>query len=140
MALTKNQIIFSTISPWDSEFQGTDKKVLFVCSAGILRSATAARLYSHVYNTRCAGSEDYALIPVTPDLLLWADQVVFINEENYLSIVRRFDLDTFQTDVVILNIDDKYDHMEAGLVELFNSQYEKVNPVIYNRIINKVNL
>ena len=139
MALTKNQIIFSTISPWDNKYQGNDKKVLFVCSAGILRSATAARLYSHVHNTRCAGSEDYALIPVTPDLLLWADQVVFVNEENYLSIVRRFDLDTFEVDVVILNIPDNYNHMEAGLVELFNSQYEEVNPVIYNRIINKVN-
>jgi predicted protein tyrosine phosphatase len=139
MALTKNQIIFNTISPWDHPCQGQDKKVLFVCSAGILRSATAARLYSHVYNTRCAGSEDYALIPVTPDLLLWADQVVFVKEENYWSIVNRFDLDTFQVDVVILNIDDKYDHMEAGLVELFNSQYEEVHPVIYNRIINKVN-
>jgi rhodanese-related sulfurtransferase len=28
-------------------FQGTDKKVVFVCSMGILRSATAARIYGH---------------------------------------------------------------------------------------------
>lgn len=45
-------------------YQGKDKKVLFVCSAGILRSATAARIYGRKYNTRCAGTGlDYALIP-----------------------------------------------------------------------------
>ena len=67
----------------DNPYQGEDKKVVFVCSAGILRSATAARIYAHKYNTRSAGSEDYALIPVTERLLAWANEVVFVNEYNY---------------------------------------------------------
>ena len=62
-------------------FQGKDKKVVFVCSMGILRSATAARLYAHKYNTRSTGSWNDALIPLTATLLEWADEVVFVNRE-----------------------------------------------------------
>ena len=35
-------------------YQGNDKKVVFICSMGILRSATAARIYGRKYNTRTA--------------------------------------------------------------------------------------
>lgn len=138
MPLTKTQVIFNASSPWDNVYQGRDKKVLFVCSAGILRSATGARLYAHKYNTRAAGSEDYALIPVSADLLLWADQIVFVNEYNYRGVCQRFDLDSFGLDVVTLDIPDDYNHMQPELVEAFHSQYEEVDPVLYNRIINKV--
>lgn len=138
--LTKNEVIFKSTSPWNNAYQGQDKKVLFVCSAGILRSATGARLYAHKYNTRCAGSEIYALIPVTADLLLWADQVVFVNPENYLSVSRKFDLDSFDCSFKVLRIPDQFNHMEAGLVQVFNDQYEEVDPVLYSRIVNKVNL
>ena len=40
----------------NNPYQGKDKKVLFVCSMGILRSATAARIYANRFNTRCAGT------------------------------------------------------------------------------------
>lgn len=124
---TKNEVIFSSNSPWDNPYQGTDKKVLFVCSAGILRSATAARIYAHKYNTRCAGSESYALIPVTADLLLWADEVVFINEENYKSVSGRFDLDSFDAVITTLNIPDEYDHMNPELIDIFIQRFEPLN-------------
>lgn len=137
--LTKNQVIFNSSSPWNNPYQGYDKKVLFVCSAGILRSATGARLYAHKYNTRAAGSEDYALIPVSSDLLLWAEEIVFVNGENHISVSRRFDLDSFDASVKILNIPDYFDHMHPMLVTEFHKQYEEVDPVLYNRIINKVN-
>ena len=67
----------------NNPFQGKDKKVVFVCSMGILRSATAARLYGHKYNTRSAGTHGEALIQLSPNLLGWADEIVFVNEENY---------------------------------------------------------
>lgn len=126
--VTMNEIIFSRHSPWDNPYQGADKKVLFVCSAGILRSATAARIYAKKYNTRCAGSESFALIPVTADLLLWANEVVFVNEENHMSVSSKFDLDSFtKLKVKVLNIPDQYEHMHPELIKAFKKQYEPVN-------------
>lgn len=139
-ALTKNQVIFNSISPWNNKYQGADKKVLFVCSAGILRSATGARIYASRYNTRAAGSEEYALIHVSSDLLLWADVVVFVNEENYLSVQRRFDLDTFDAEVIILQIPDHFDHMQPELVLEFHNQFEPVDGTMLARIMNRLKL
>ena len=78
-------------------YQGSHKKVLTVCSAGCLRSPTAAHILSSEpwnFNTRCAGtSEEYAIVPVTEALVTWADvivcmdsdQVKFINEMQNVS-------------------------------------------------------
>jgi len=101
---TYTDVMFNTSAPYDNPYQGQDRRVLFVCSAGILRSATAARIYAKKYNTRAAGSCSYALIPVTKELLLWAKQVVFVNEENYQDVTKNFDLDTFPCYVKVLNI------------------------------------
>lgn len=108
----------------DNPYQGEDKKVVFVCSAGILRSATAARIYAHKYNTRSAGSEDYALIPLTEQLLLWADEVVFVNKFNYQRINDLVDFKEFDCIVKVLDIPDEHEHMAPELIQAFKDQYE----------------
>ena len=109
-------------------YQGTDKKVLFVCSMGILRSATAARMYASKYNTRSAGSWGDALIPLTPILLAWAEEIVFVNKENYENAVHEFGKEVFEeTPTRVLNIPDKYPHMHPALVKAFETQYEPRN-------------
>lgn len=106
-------------------FQGPDKKVLFVCSMGILRSATAARIYAHKYNTRCAGSWGDALIPLTPTLLAWAQEIVFVNQENYMNAQDEFGEEIFlETPTKVLDIPDQYEHMHPMLVQAFEEQYE----------------
>ena len=106
-------------------YQGTDKKVLFVCSAGILRSATAARLYAHKYNTRCAGTGlDYALVPLSKVLMDWADEIVFVHPVNYDRAKWNFDLEPYRDQIKILEIDDCHEHMAPALVEQFKKQYE----------------
>ena len=109
-------------------YQGTDKKVLFVCSMGILRSATAARIYGRKYNTRSAGSWDDALIPITPILMAWANEIVFVNNENYKSVRNRLNDEHINFDkefnVKVLNIPDKYPHMHPELIKAFEEQYE----------------
>lgn len=122
--MNRTEAILQSQSVWYNRYQGVDKKVLFVCSAGILRSATAARIYARKYNTRAVGTGSYALIPLTHDLLLWADEVVFVNEENYVEACQRFDLDSFRASTVVLNIPDDYDHMNPELISHFESQYE----------------
>jgi len=120
---TKNEIIFASHSPWDNPYQGHYTKVLFICSAGILRSATAAHVFAAKgYNTRCAGSEEYALIPVTGDLLLWADKIVFVNKENYASVATKFPLEEFKGKIKVLDISDQYNYMDPVLVNILERQ------------------
>ena len=121
---TKTDLMYTSHCPWDNECQGKDKRVLFVCSAGLLRSATAARIYANKYNTRCAGSYEYALVPVSDNLILWAQEIVFVNKENYDYVSKRYDLSDHV--VKILDIPDIYNHMDKRLIKAFEEQYEPI--------------
>jgi predicted protein tyrosine phosphatase len=111
-------------------YQGSDKKVLFVCSMGILRSATGARIYARKYNTRCAGTHAEALVPVTKLLLNWADQIVFVHQKNYDALVQEYFATDFlfelQEKSVVLNIPDVYEHMHPQIIKSFNEQFEPI--------------
>lgn len=125
---TLTETIYESTTPFDNPYQGTDKKVVFVCSAGLLRSATGMRMYAHKYNTRSAGSHDeYALTPLTSNLVAWADELVFVNKENYMRACKKFNFDHPSYDsktVRVLNIPDKYPHMDEKLQQAFIEQYE----------------
>lgn len=109
----------------NNPYQGPDKKVLFVCSMGILRSATAARIYGHRHNTRSAGTWGDALIPLTPTLLAWANEIVFVNQSNYEMAVKEFGQEVFdETPTKVLNIPDAFPHMHEELIKAFSEQYE----------------
>ena len=115
----------------NNPYQGNDRKVVFVCSMGILRSATGARLYAHKYNTRTAGTWDDALVTLTDKLILWANQLVFVNQENYAQALRKWENDedmvlTIQDKAVVLNIPDNFEHMHPELINAFNNQYERL--------------
>jgi len=114
--------------------QGQTKKVLTVCSAGLLRSATLANFLvkEYGYNVRNCGTVDaYALIPISEALVLWADEIVFVNRENFkhvesdLNLVLNGDL----SKVKVLNIEDSYDFNSPKLIEICRKQYEDSKPV-----------
>lgn len=107
-------------------YQGKDKKVVFVCSMGILRSATAARIYAHKYNTRSAGTwTDHALVPLTETLIAWADELVFVNDHNYRQTLERIPDLHKVANVKVLDIPDTYEHMHPELIKAFEEQYER---------------
>jgi predicted protein tyrosine phosphatase len=117
----------------NNPYQGSDKRVLFVCSMGILRSATAARIYGNRYNTRSAGSWHDALIPLSNNLLSWADEIVFVNRHNYEQVQKymrdeNMDLDS-NFNVKVLDIPDMYPHMHQELIKAFHEQYEPVDNI-----------
>lgn len=125
-----NKIRLCKDGPVNNPYQGKDKKVLFVCSMGILRSATGARLYANKYNTRSAGSYADALIPVTGVLLSWADEVVFVNVSNYTDIMDNLESDEreeLSRKSIVLSIPDCYEHMHPKLQAAFHEQYEPIN-------------
>lgn len=108
-------------------FQGDDKKVLFVCSMGILRSATGSRIYGHKYNTRSAGTHPEALTVLTKLQLMWADEIVFVNKENFDEADRVHDLSDMMPKIKVLHIPDQFEHMHPEIIKAYNEQYEPVN-------------
>ena len=119
---TFTQDIFELTAPYGNPYQGTDKRLLFVCSAGLLRSATAANLFAKKgYNTRSCGSASYALIPFSENLKQWADKIFFINEENYKDVIRHgFDLE--EETVQILNIPDNFEYNNPDLLKILEKE------------------
>ena len=118
---TKTEEIFELSCPYGNEFQGHMSRYLFVCSAGLLRSPTAAAVaISMGYNARSCGTEEYALIPLSLNLISWANKIFFVNEFNYLKA-----LDTFKKDYltimdlknksVVWDIEDVYDYDSFNL-------------------------
>lgn len=104
-------------------YQGKTKKVLCVCSAGLLRSPTAANVLHKEfgYNTRAVGvSSEYALIPVEDVHILWADEVVVMGrgQEEY---IKSTGVD--YKELINLNIPDQYGFMEQELQELILKRY-----------------
>lgn len=124
---TKTEAIFQLSAPYDNPYQGTDKRLLFVCSAGILRSATGANLYAKKgFNTRNCGTHAYALIPLSANLIMWADKIIFVNKENYLTATDVFKASEVFAPLydksVVLNIPDDYEYNNPELIKHFEEQ------------------
>ena len=111
---------------YSNSFQGDYKRVLTVCSANMLRSPTIAHVLSAEpfnYNTRSAGTHSFALIPVTQDLLMWADEIVCADTEHALMIrdkLIEYDLDK---PLINLGIPDNYEYRDPKLIEMIISRY-----------------
>lgn len=113
-------------------YQGHYPRVLCVCSAGLLRSPTAAFVLSQEpfnYNTRAAGaSAEYALVPVDEALLAWAEMVVFMEHQHWQTVRsdpvlgRRLLEDKT---VIVLDIPDKYEYRSPELQELIRAGMDK---------------
>ena len=123
---TKTQQIFEVTAPYDNECQGSRIRALFVCSAGMLRSPTAAVIAAqHGMNTRSCGSESYALIPLSANLIEWANIIYFVNPYNYQSALINFSADAYLQELikkraVVWDIPDDYNYMHPELVEIIN--------------------
>lgn len=109
-----------------NEHQGTYKRVLCVCSAGLLRSPTAALVLSQEpfnFNTRCAGIvPDYALVPVDDVLIHWADEIVCMersHEEELKAL-----LGARQRPIVCLDIEDSFAYRDEKLQWLIKEKYQ----------------
>jgi len=110
--------------------QGDAKKVLCVCSAGLLRSPTIAVILSaepYNYNTRAVGHEvSCALIPLDDVLVGWADEIVCANTdalEAVVPVVKGGQI------VINLGIPDCYCYMDPDLVEEIKRTYNALDQI-----------
>ena len=108
------------------------KKVLTVCSAGLLRSPTAANVLQakYGYNTRAAGVNfEYALVRVDEALLVWADEIIAVHADvtpDLLGLAEDFGvLEEVQDKLYTLDVPDIYPWMHPELQETILKQYEE---------------
>lgn len=128
---TLNSKIFELTAPYNNPYQGTRTRILFVCSAGLLRSPTGAHVGSlRGYNTRACGSaQEYALVPLTVNLIEWAEKIVFVNRENKFEAIYTFNHTGYEEDIerksITLDIPDKYEAFHPTLILMFNDWFDQ---------------
>jgi predicted protein tyrosine phosphatase len=102
----------------NNPFQGKRKRVLCVCSAGLLRSPTLAWILSNEpynFNTRsCGAAPEYALIPLEEGLVRWADEIICV-EPWQEALVKNY---YKEANVVTLEIPDRFQMRDPELVEI----------------------
>lgn len=108
------------------------KKILFICSQNRLRSPTAEQIFSTYpeIEVASAGLNNDAIVPLSPDLLEWAN-IIFVMEKSHLNKLRKkFKIYIKTQKIVCLNIPDEYAFMSSDLVMLLK---RKVHPFLgYN--------
>lgn len=119
----------SRLANCKNRLQGEAKRVLCVCSAGLLRSPTAAFVLSqdpYGYNTRSCGlTPEYALIPFDPVLLRWADEVVCMEEwmeKEIAPLIARYP----EKKLVCLGIEDSYGYKDPNLINQIREKYDAI--------------
>ena len=125
-----NSAIFQLTAPYNNPYQGIFSRWLFVCSAGLLRSPTGAAMANkRSINARaCGAALEYALIPISANLVMWADKIVFVCPE-----VRELAVDVvfsnrsnlqqaIMSKEVVLNIPDQYEYMNPELQLIFDKE------------------
>ena len=103
-------------------YQGDFKRVLCVCSAGLLRSPTAALVLSqepYNFNTRACGLDSYALIHIDEVLITWADEIVCMSEEQE-NRLREMVADK---PITCLYIRDDFSYRDPELIQLIKEKY-----------------
>lgn len=105
-------------------YQGDYKKVLCVCSAGLLRSPTAALVLSkkpYNFNTRSCGMDTgHALIPLDDVLLAWADEIVCMDEFQE-QVIRQ----GTHKPIINLRIADSFNYRDPKLMALIKERYNE---------------
>lgn len=108
-------------------FQGDSKKVLCVCSAGMLRSPTIAWMLSNPpfdYNTRAVGiTAEYALIPIDEGLVMWADAIVVVHNWMKEEIQRAYITDA---EIFVVETPDDYELRDPKLIEYLEPRLKEI--------------
>lgn len=119
----------SRIGNCSNRHQGIYKKVVAVCSAGMLRSPTIAHVLCKApfnYNTRSYGLERaYALNVLDEVALRWCDEVVCADDEHaerVKELMREWNVES--KPIVNLRIPDRFEYRSPKLVKMIKERYK----------------
>lgn len=117
----------------DNRFQQIGKydRVLCVCSAGLLRSPTAAYVLSQEpfnKNTRACGiTKEFALIPFDAALAHWADEIVCMEKWQSDAIKDKLKEYGLDREVIVLGIQDTYEYRNPDLISKIKEKYKELH-------------
>ncbi len=107
----------------------TTLKVLFVCDANRLRSPTAEAIFTGrpYLEVKSAGLAKQATVPVSIDLLEWAE-LIFVMEKRQRNILQSKFKEIYQRKrIICLYIPDDFEFMDPELISLLE---ERVTPYL----------
>ena len=99
-------------------------KILFVCSANIDRSPTAELIYSdrRDLEVKSAGVSDYAVTPISLELIQWADIILCMEKKHKQKINKKFFGIITNKIIDHLDVPDMYDYMNINLVNIIREK------------------
>ena len=106
-------------------------KILFVCSANIDRSPTAENIYSgrRDLEVKSAGVSDYAMTPVSVELIQWADIILCMEKKHKQKIKKKFSDIATNKIIDTLDVPDRYEYMNKNLINMIR---KKTDTWLYN--------
>ena len=101
-------------------------KVLFVCSANVDRSPTAEYVYaSHKdLEVKSAGTANYARVPLSVNLLQWADVILCMEERHKQIIEQKYPDAVSNKNLECLDIPDRYEYKSPPLIKLIKEKVD----------------
>lgn len=104
--------------------------LLFVCARNRLRSPTAERVFAGLcgVETCSAGISPDADVPLSPELIEWADVILVMENSHRQKMTRKFGPHLRGKRVGCLAVTDDYDFMDAELVRLLWDRVPKFVP------------
>ncbi|MCO4292533.1 protein tyrosine phosphatase [Solitalea sp. MAHUQ-68] len=94
--------------------------LLFICSKNQWRSPTAEAIFkNHPYHhAQSAGTENGARIKVSEKHIRWADLIFVMEKKHKQRLQQYFPMVIVEKEVIILDIPDDYQFMDAELIEM----------------------
>lgn len=141
--MNNNRFLYNRIANSSNRFQGEYKRVLCVCSAGLLRSPTTAVVLSqkpYNFNTRAAGLvADFALVPVDEVLISWADEIVCMTEDQEAKLKELVAKHAShkKVNVICLNIEDSFAYRDPKLIKAIKKNYDAAQETLNEKTEQK---
>ncbi len=121
-----DEYLMNRLNVAKNPYQREYKKVLCVCSAGVLRSPTAAVVLATDFgcNTRAAGiTREFALISVDQVLLTWADEIVCMDEKQQQTLTLMCEEFDLVRKIINLDIPDSFSYRDSILISTIRTKY-----------------
>lgn len=105
------------------------KHLLFICSQNKLRSPTAEAVFAGMpgIDVDSAGLNNDAVVPLSPEQVLWADLIFVMEKAHQEKLKRKFKRHLNGQRIIVLGIPDNYACMDPALVALLKT---KVTPYL----------
>ncbi|HLD66512.1 MAG TPA: low molecular weight protein tyrosine phosphatase family protein [Pseudomonas sp.] len=104
--------------------------LLFLCSKNRLRSPTAEQVFAEWpgVETASAGISKDADIPLSSELLAWADVIFVMERAHRRKLAAKFQPHLGSKRIICLDIPDEYDYMDEALVALLQAKVPRHLP------------